>query len=230
MKTIGLLGGTTWESTKEYYRVINEEAKKRLGGWNSAQCLLYSVNFAEVLDIQRNKGIDELGGFISAAASRLARGGADFIMLCANTMHRFYEQVKKDTGLEVLHIVDPTAEAIKAEGIKKVGLLGTRITMEEDFIKQRYFDKHGLKIIIPDEQDRVDTNDIIFNELAKGLFKETSKQKFIDVANKLIGKGAGGIILGCTEIPLIISQGDLSVPAFDTGELHAIAAVEKALE
>ena len=230
MKLIGIIGGVTWESTKEYYRILNEETRKRLGGWHSARILLYSLNFAEVLDIQKNKGLDELGRLIEDAAVRLAKAGADFILIGANTMHRFVDRVEKASGLKVLHIADPTADAIKAKGLSRVGLLGTRYTMEEDFIKGRYVEKHNLKVVVPDEKDRLELNDIIYNELARGIIKANSREQFKVAIEKLIERGAEGIILGCTEIPLIVNQEHVAVPVFDTAELHAKAAIDWALK
>lgn len=229
MKLIGIIGGVTWESTKEYYRILNEETRKRLGGWYSARILLYSLNFAEVLDIQKNKGLDELGRLIEDAAIRLAKGAADFILIGANTMHRFVDRVEKASGLKVLHIADPTGDAVKAQGLSRVGLLGTRYTMEEDFIKGRYVGKHNLDIIVPDDKERLELNDIIYNELARGVIKDDSRQAFLRVVNTLIEQGTEGIILGCTEIPLIVKQEQVAIPVFNTTELHAKAAIDWAL-
>lgn len=229
MKTIGLIGGVTWESTKEYYRIINEETKKRLGGWHSGRIILYSFNFADILEIQKRQRLDQLESLLADAAVKLAGAGADFIVICANTMHRFVDPVEKASGLPVIHIADATAAAIKAQGLSKVALLGTRPTMEEDFIKRRYTAKHGLSLLVPESADRVKINELIYNELAQGIFKDSSRQKFIDIINGLIGAGAEGIILGCTEIPLLIRQADVSVPVFDTAAIHARAAVDWAL-
>ena len=230
MKTIGLIGGVTWESTKEYYRVINEEIKRRLGGWHAGRIILYSLNFADVIALQRAGKIDELRDLIAGTAVKLAQAGADCLVICANTMHRFVEPVEKASNLPVIHIADSTAEAIKTQGLRTVALLGTRPTMEEDFIKRRYTDKHGLKLLIPNEDSRLAINDIIYNELAQGIFKDSSRDKFREIINGLIKGGARGIILGCTEIPLIIKQTDVTVPVFDTAEIHAKAAVDWALQ
>ncbi len=229
MKLIGMIGGVTWESTKEYYRIFNEEVKARLGGWHSARCLIHSVDFAEALELQKKEGREELGSYIEKAAVSLKNGGADFIVIGANTMHQFAERIEKATGLEVVHIADCTAEAIKEAGLEKVGLTGTRFTMEEDFIKGRFTKKHGLEIIVPGANDRAAINEIIYNELARGVFKDESRQMFLDTINRLIDSGAEGVILGCTEIPLIVKQNDVSASAFNTTEIHARAAVAKAL-
>ena len=229
MKLIGLLGGVTWESTKEYYRIMNEEVKVRLGGWQAARCLIYSLNFHDVVTTQRTQGWDKLGDLVERTTLGLKAGGADFILLGANTMHKFCERVENATGLEVLHIADCTAEAIKKLGMKKVGLTGTAFTMEEEFIKGRLIEKHGLEVVIPNETDRQVINEIIFEELAKGVFKDDSTQLIKDMIGRLIESGAEGIILGCTELPLVIKPGDVSMPVFDTTEIHAKAAVAKAL-
>ena len=229
MKTIGLIGGVTWESTKEYYRVINEEVKRRLGGWHAGRIILYSFNFADIIALQHAGKLDELRNLLTDTAVKLAQAGANCLVICANTMHRFVEPVEQASGLPVIHIADATAEAIKAQNLKTVALLGTRPTMEEDFIKSRYTARHGLKLLIPDDKSRPVINDIIYNELAQGIFNDSSHDKFIEIINGLISKGAEGVILGCTEIPLIIEQSDVSVPVFDTAELHAKAAVDWAL-
>ncbi len=229
MKLIGLLGGVTWESTKEYYRILNEEVKARLGGWHSARCLIHSVDFAEVIKIQNKVGRDQLGDYMETVALSLKAGGADFIIIGANTMHQFAERIESVTGLSVLHIADCTASAVKEMGLTKVGLTGTRFTMEEDFIKGRFTDKHGLEIIVPERDSRKAINDIIYNELARGIFRDESRRVFLDIINHLIEAGSEGVILGCTEIPLIVKQSDFSVPVFNTTELHAKAAVDRAL-
>jgi aspartate racemase len=229
MKTIGLIGGITWESTKEYYRILNEETNRRLGGSHSSRCLINSLDFAEVLDTQRDRGLDVLGGLIESAGTQLASAGADIILICANTLNRFVDRVRTATGLPVLHIVDPAAAAIKEAGLDTMGLLGTRYTMEEDFIVGRYTGIHKLNILVPEPDQREAVNDIIYNELSLGIFKDSSRQVMVDIITGLQGGGAEGIILGCTEIPLLIRPSDTSLPVFDTTDLHARAAVELAL-
>ena len=229
MKTIGLIGGVTWESTKEYYRILNEETNRHLGGYHSARCLINSLDFAEVLDTQRNRGLDILGALIESAAIQLAKGGADILLICANTLNRFADRVEKAAGLPVLHIVDPTAAAIKAAGMTTAGLLGTRYTMEEDFIVGRYTGRHRLNIIVPEADDRAAVNDIIYTELARGIVKDSSRSRMLDIIAGLKQSGIEGIILGCTELPLLVNPADIPIPAFDTTELHAKAAVELAL-
>jgi len=229
MKTIGLVGGISWESTLEYYRVINQYTKERLGGFHSAKLVLYSVDFAEVEVRQHQGRWDELAGLMIDAAQRVERAGAELLVICANTMHRMADDVRRNIRIPIVHIGDVTAEAVKARSIKVVGLLGTRFTMEQDFYKQRLIQNHGLEVIIPEEKEREDIHRILYNELCLGEIKERSKGTFMKIIANLESRGAQGIILGCTEIPLLVSQEDYRIPLFDTTTLHARAAVDFAL-
>jgi aspartate racemase len=229
MKTIGLVGGISWESTLEYYRVINQYTKERLGGFHSAKIVLYSVDFAEVEVRQHQGRWTELTGLMIDAAQRVERAGAELLVICANTMHKMVDDVQRNIRIPILHIGDVTAEAVKSRSIKKVGLLGTRFTMEQDFYKQRLIQNHGLEVIIPEEKEREDIHSILYNELCLGEIKERSKGTFRAIIGGLEARGAQGIILGCTEIPLLVSQEDYKIPLFDTTTLHARAAVDFAL-
>jgi len=229
MKTIGLVGGMSWESTLEYYRVINQYTKERLGGFHSAKIVLYSVDFAEVESQQHEGRWDDLTQLMIDAAQRVERGGAELLLICTNTMHKMADEVQKGIRIPILHIVDATAAAIKSRSMKKVGLLGTRFTMEQDFYKQRLIRNHGLEVLIPEEKEREDIHRILYNELCLGEIREQSKGTFQKIIANLEARGAQGIILGCTEIPLLVSQADYRIPLFDTTTLHARAAVDFAL-
>ncbi len=230
MKTIGLIGGMSWESSLEYYRIINETVKKKLGGFHSAKCLMYSVDFEEVEKLQRQGKWDEATALMIDAAQRVKKGGADFVVICTNTMHKMAEEVQSSINIPLLHLADVTAERIKAQGLKKVGLLGTKFTMEEDFYKGRLIKKHGLEVMIPDDEEREAIHNILYNELCMGEIKKISKDKFKKIIDNLVLKGAEGIILGCTEIPLLIDKEDYEIPLFDTTRIHAEEAVEYALQ
>lgn len=230
MNTIGLIGGISWESTVEYYRIINETVKEKLGGFHSGEIVMYSFDFAEVEKLQHQGDWDELATMMVDAAERVKRGGAGFIVICANTMHKMADKVQESVGLPLVHIGDVTAESIKAKGMNKVGLLGTKFTMEEDFYKRRLIDKHGLDVIIPDDEERQVIHKILYDELCLGDINEVSKGEFKKVIDHLVKRGAQGIILGCTEIPLIVSQEDYEIPLFDTTAIHARAAVDFALQ
>ncbi len=229
MKTIGLIGGMSWESSLEYYRLVNETIKQRLGGLHSAQCLLFSVDFAEIERMQMAGQWDQAGQAMADAARRLERGGADFVVLCTNTMHKLSGDIEAAVSIPLLHIADPTAEAIQAAGIQRIGLLGTAFTMEQDFYRGRLSDKFGLDVLIPDAAGRAEVHRIIYEELVLGIVKDESRAAYKKVINSLITQGAEGIILGCTEIMLLITQQDSPVPVFDTTTLHAVAAAERAL-
>jgi aspartate racemase len=229
MKIIGLIGGLSWRSTIEYYRIINETIQNKLGGWHSAKILMYSVDFDEIDTIHKTKDGVETDDVLIDAAMRLEKGGADFIIICANTPHRTYEAIQACVKIPILHIADATAEKIKSEKIKKIGLLGTKRTMEEDFYKGRLENKHGFKVIVPEEKEREFVNKEI-NKLCLGEDNPNAKNKFIQIMDNLVKNGAEGIILGCTEIPLIIQQKDIKVPIFDTTRIHAEAAVEYSLK
>ena len=229
MKTIGILGGMSWESSIEYYRIINEEVNHRLGGVHSAKILMYSVDFAEIEALQHAGRWDEATAFMVDAAQRIERGGADFLVIATNTMHKMAEEVAAAIGIPLLHIADATAERIKAQGLRKVGLLGTRFTMEEDFYRGRLEQKHGLTVLIPDRADRDEVHRVIYEELVVGRIVPASRQRYIAIMERLIDQGAEGIILGCTEIGLLVKDGDVPVPLFDTTRIHAEAAVDWAL-
>lgn len=229
MKTIGLIGGMSWESSLEYYRIINETVKEKLGGFHSAKSIMYSVDFEEVEELQHEGKWDEATELMIDAAQRVERGGADFVIICTNTMHKMAEEVQKSIRIPLLHIADATAEKINEQGLNKVGLLGTKFTMEEDFYKQRLREKHGIEAIIPDERERQIVHDILYSELCMGEIKDISKDKFKEIIANLAANGAEGIILGCTEIPLLIKQEDYDIPLFDTTAIHAEFAVEYAI-
>jgi aspartate racemase len=229
MKTIGLLGGMSWESSIEYYRITNETVKDRLDGLHSAQCLMYSVDFAEVERLQHADEWDALTLLMIEGMQRLARGGADCLVICTNTMHRIAPEIQAAIDLPLLHIADATADAVKAQGLHTVGLLGTRFTMEGDFYRSKLIQDHGLQVLIPDETGRETVHRIIYSELVQGQILERSRLAFQNVVAGLQAKGAQGVILGCTEIPLLIRQSDVSIPVFDTTRIHAEAAVDWAL-
>jgi len=230
MKTIGLIGGMSWESSLEYYRIVNETVKEKLGGFHSAKCIMYSVDFEEIEKLQHQGKWDEATDLMIDAARRVERGGADFVVICTNTMHKMADDVQESINIPLLHIADVTAQKIKEKGMQKVGLLGTRFTMEEDFYRMRLQEKHGLEIIIPDEEERQTIHGILYSELVMGEIKEISKETFQKIIKNLEARGAEGIILGCTEIPLLVKQEDYEIPLFDTTTIHARASVEYALE
>ncbi|MCD6071073.1 MAG: aspartate racemase [Microvirga sp.] len=229
MQTIGLIGGMSWESSAEYYRIINQEVNRRLGGVHSAQCLMFSVDFEEIKHLQHEGEWDKLADAMKAAALRLERGGADFIVVSTNTMHRLADAITSAVGIPLLHIADPTAGKIKTAGFERVGLLGTAFTMEQDFYKGRLQQRHGLDVLVPDEDDRRIVHEIIYKELVLGQVKPESRQAYRDIIARLIERGAQSIILGCTEIMLLVKDEDSTVPLFDTTTIHAIAAVDHAL-
>lgn len=228
MKTIGMIGGMSWESSLEYYRIVNETVKLRLGGLHSAQCLMYSVDFAEIEQLQHEARWDEAGQAMAEAAQRLERGGADFVVLCTNTMHKLAPAIEAAVSIPLLHIADPTAEAIQAAGITRVGLVATAYTMEQDFYRGRLTNKHRLEVLIPDSDERAVVHRIIYEELVLGIVKDESREAYKRIIARLVERGAQGIILGCTEIMLLIRPEDCPVPSFDTTTLHAVAAAEMA--
>lgn len=229
MKTIGMIGGMSWESSIEYYRIINETVRAELGGLHSAKSLMVSVEFAEIEALQHQDRWDEAAEILIDAARSLENGGADFAIICTNTMHKLYDIIQQKIRIPLLHIADATADTIKAEKIQKIALLGTRFTMEENFYKGRLVDNYGLGVIIPDPEDMEIVHRIIYDELCAGIIQSDSKQKYADIIRRLIEEGAEGIILGCTEIGLLVNQEDSPVPLFDTTEIHAKAAVKYAL-
>ncbi|MDQ1145634.1 aspartate racemase [Bacillus sp. SORGH_AS 510] len=228
MKIIGLIGGMSWESSAEYYRLINEEVKRRLGGLHSAQCLLYSVDFAEIEQCQSEGNWAKAGEILAYAAIGLEKGGADFILICTNTMHKVIDLIKEKINIPILHIADATAIQIKKHGMKTIALLGTRYTMEQDFYKSR-LKEQGFTVLIPDKPEREMINTIIYEELCLGRILPSSRSSFKETINHLIRNGAEGIILGCTEIGLLVKQEDCNVPLFDTTSIHALDAVNRAL-
>jgi aspartate racemase len=229
MKTIGLIGGMSWESSIEYYRIINESVKARLGDLHSADCLMYSVDFAEIEALQHQGDWEQLTREMISAAQRLERGGAACLVICTNTMHKMADAIQSAIQIPLLHIADAAGAAIQDKGLTTVGLLGTRFTMEGDFYSGRLAEKFGLQVLIPEEADRETVHRVIYNELVKGEIREESQQRFLAVIERLQDRGAQGIILGCTEIPLLVKPSDVSVPIFDTTQLHAEAAVAWAL-
>jgi aspartate racemase len=220
MKTIGLIGGMSWESSQEYYRIINQEIRARLGGTHSAKSLMWSMDFGEVEHLQHQGKWDELTKLMVEAAQNLEKGGAD----------KMAADIERATSIPLVHIADPTAEKIKAQGLTKVGLLGTAFTMEQDFYKGRLASRHGLEVLTPDDADRKTVHNIIYQELVVGQVRDASREKYRAVIQRLVERGAEAIILGCTEIMLLIGQEDSPVPVFDTTLLHAEAAVERALK
>jgi aspartate racemase len=229
MKTIGLLGGLSWESSREYYRIINEAVAQRLGGVHSAACILYSVDFAEIERLQHQDRWEEAGFLLSQAAQRVEQAGADLLLICSNTMHRVAEAIEGQLSIPLLHIADPTAEAIKAHGLGTIGLLGTRFTMEQPFYRGRLEGKYGLNILVPPQVERQVVHEIIYHELVRGMITSEARQRYQEIMTGLINRGAEGIIFGCTEIMLLVRPEDTQVLTFDTTTLHAEAAVNIAL-
>jgi aspartate racemase len=228
-RVIGLVGGMSWESSAQYYRLINEGVRDRLGGLHSARCLMWSVDFAEIAELQHAGRWAEATSLVIEGARRLERGGADLLVICTNTMHLMADEVQASVALPLLHIADPTAERIRASGFSRVGLLGTAFTMEQDFYKGRLASRHGLEILVPDAADRAEVHRVIYDELVKGRVVESSRQTYRQIIDRLVQRGAQAIIMGCTEIMLLVKPEDSAVPLFDTTALHAEAAVEWAL-
>ena len=229
MKSIGLIGGMSWESSIEYYRIINQSVHEKLGGLHSAKSVMVSVDFAEIETLQHQGRWDEAARLMIAAAQSVENGGADFVVICTNTMHKLADDVQKHIHIPVYHIADATAQRIQAQGLHKVGLLGTRFTMEESFYKDRLIEKHGLEVIIPSPQERDVVHRVIYDELCLGQVRPASKEQYTHIMDGLVAHGAEGIILGCTEISLLVGQEDSRVPLFDTTRIHAVGAVEYAL-
>ena len=229
MKTIGLLGGMSWESTALYYQWINELVKEKLGGLHSARIAMVSVDFQEIEELQHKNKWDESGEILSKAARNIESAGADLLVICTNTMHKVASQIEAAISIPLLHIADATAEEIKKQGMKKVGLLGTKFTMEQDFYAGRLQEQHGLKVLIPNKEDREIVHRVIYDELVLGNVKEQSRQEYLRIMNKLRDEGAEGVIEGCTEIVMLVEQKHTNIPLFDTTAIHARKAVEKAL-
>jgi aspartate racemase len=229
LKTIGLIGGMSWESSTEYYRLINEEIKNKLGGLHSAKCILYSVDFDEIERYQADGDWESAGIILGNVALSLEKAGADFIVICTNTMHKVINYIDEKINIPILHIADATANQIQKSKIKTVGLLGTKYTMMQDFYKSR-IEANGIKVLIPDKEDIELINEVIYEELCLGKIERTSKEYYKKVIKKLVDKGAEGIILGCTEIGLLVKPEDSEVPIFDTTVIHAIESVKQAIE
>ena len=229
MKTIGLIGGTGWPSTLEYYRHINEEINKHLGDLYSARCILYSFNYEDINKLNLKNDHEEIYKLVFDAALKLKNAGADFLILCANTMHQYVERLDEDIMLPIVHIADATAAEIKKLDLSTIGLLGTKFTMEKDFYIKRLSDA-GIKSIVPEKPERIFIHEAIMKEFLKEIFTEETKKKFLEIINDLEKKGARGIVLGCTEIPLLIKQEDTHLPVFNTLQIHAQAAVDFAIK
>jgi aspartate racemase len=230
MKTIGLIGGMSWESSLVYYRIINEEVNCRLGGLHSAPCILYSFDFAGIVTLMHAGQWDALADLLTAAAAALQSSGAECLLICTNTMHALADRVQAGCTVPLVHIADATAARIVADGRKTVGLLGTRLTMEGAFYRQRLEERFGLRVVVPDAADREVVDRIIFDELCRGLIEDSSRAAMAAIIGRLADQGAEAVILGCTEIPLLIGPDDVSLPVYDTTRIHALAAVEVALE
>lgn len=230
MKILGLIGGMSWESTIPYYRMINQQVKEQLGGLHSAKIILYSVDFHDIEQLQAKGDWQTAAQLLSDAAVSLKRAGAEVIVVCTNTMHKVADEIEAASGLPLLHIADATAARIKQQGISKIGLLGTRYTMEQDFYRGRLTEKHNIEVITPDSADREIINRIIYEELCLGIINETSRQEYRRIMGKLEQQGVQGIIFGCTEITLLVNAQDANVPVFDTTAIHAKAAAEYALK
>ena len=228
MKTIGLLGGMSWESSIEYERIINTEVRRRLGGVHSADLLVRSYDFASIEDLQAAGDWDGAGRLLASDAHRLEAAGAELIVLCTNTMHLVADQIEAAIDVPFLHLADMTAQAVLAADVDTVALLGTRFTMEKDFYCGR-LESHGLDVIVPDEADRAIVHDVIYNELVQGQIVDASRLEYLGIIDKLVGRGARGVIAGCTEIELLVTPDDVSIPYFPTTRIHAIAAVDAAL-
>lgn len=230
MKTIGLLGGMSWESTLSYYKIVNESIKNKLGGLSSAKICMYSVNFEEIERLQHQGKWDETAIILSNAAKSIEKGGADFLLICTNTMHKVASDIESNINIPILHIADSTAEKLVENHVKKVGLLGTKFTMEQEFYKGRLLEKHGIEVVIPNETDRIEVHNIIYEELCKGEIREESRKSYVRVIEELAACGAEAVILGCTEIALLVNQDHTDVPLYDTTRIHAEYAAECAIE
>jgi len=229
MKTIGLIGGMSWESSIEYYRIINQAVREALGGVHSAKSVMFSLDFAEIEELQKRGEWEEATRIMVESARLVEKGGADFVLICTNTMHLMAEEVQGGINLPLLHIADATARAVKRKKLNTVGLLGTRFTMEKEFYRGRLEKRHQLEVLVPDQEKREAVHQVIYDELVKGKIKGDSRDMYREVISSLVARGAQGIVLGCTEIGLLVKQEDVPVPVFDTMEIHALAAVDAAL-
>ena len=230
MKTVGLIGGMSWESTTSYYKAINEGVKAQLGGLHSAKICLYSVDFHQIEQLQHQGRWDDTAEILSQAAQSVQAGGADFVLICTNTMHKVASVIEQAISIPILHIADATAMQLVNDGVTKVGLLGTRFTMEQDFYKQRLTEQFGIVVVIPDEPQRNLVHDVIYNELCQGIVSDKSRQEYLQIIASLAEQGAQAVILGCTEIALLVEQNHTTVPLYDTTQIHAEAAVRHALQ
>ena len=228
MKTIGLLGGMSWESTESYYRAINQGVKQRLGGLHSAKIAMISVDFAEIEALQHRGDWDKTADILARGALALQRAGADFMLICTNTMHKVVPQIQAQVDLPILHIADATAGVLLADGVSKTGLLGTRFTMEQDFYRERLI-SHGIDVVVPEESERQQIHRIIYDELCMGSINDDSRQQFLQIIERLQDRGCEAVILGCTEIALLVRPDDTQVPLYDTTAIHAQQAVDEAL-
>ncbi|WP_044641484.1 aspartate/glutamate racemase family protein [Risungbinella massiliensis] len=229
MKVIGLLGGMSWESSAIYYELINKRVKEKLGGHHSAQIIMYSVDFQKIKDYQHNGEWNKATNELISAAQRIEKAGADYLVICTNTMHKSADEIQENIKIPLLHIADTTAEQIKNDNIHNVGLLATNFTMEENFYKGRLRDKYGLNVLIPNHEDRTEVHNIIYNELCLGEVRSKSKESYKRIIDKLIQDGAEAIILGCTEITMLIGQDDVSIPVYDTTAIHARTAADQSI-
>ncbi|WP_294662449.1 aspartate/glutamate racemase family protein [Fusobacterium ulcerans] len=229
MKTIGLIGGMSWESTVTYYEIINRTIKEKLGGLHSGKLVLFSVDFQEIEECQAKGEWDKSAKILTEAAQSLEKAGADFIVICTNTMHKIAPDIQRNINIPILHIAEATADELDKKDIKKVALLGTKYTMEQDFYKNKLIDR-GIEVVIPDDEDRAEVNRVIYEELCLGKILPLSKKKFLEIMDKLLEKGAQGVILGCTEIGLLVQQKDTDISLFDTAEIHAKSAALKSIE
>jgi aspartate racemase len=229
VKRLGLLGGMSWESSIEYYRLVNEEVRERLGGLHSADCILRSVDFAEIEPLQREDRWDEAGDLLASEARALAAAGAELLVLCTNTMHQVADVIISAIEIPMIHIADATAKAVREQGLQTVGLLATAYTMEREFYIGRLHDRHGLRVLVPDPADRRLVHDVIYDELCMGVIEDASRDQYRRIMAGLAARGAEGILLGCTEIDLLVGASDSPVPVFDTTRLHVQAAVDAAL-
>jgi len=229
MKTVGLLGGMSWESTVGYYQAVNQGVKEKLGGLSSAQIVLYSVNFDPIEKLQHQGDWDGTLQILADASKRIEAAGADFLLICTNTMHKLYDDLSASISIPILHIADATAESLKAKGIGKVGLLGTKFTMEQEFYKDRLQSMHGIEVSVPNEPDRDIVHSVIYNELCLGEINQDSKAEYLRIINALYLEGAEAVILGCTEIGMLVKQVDTHVPLVDTTKIHAERAVDELL-
>ncbi len=228
LRTIGLIGGMSWESTAIYYRLANELVRDRLGGLHSARIVMTSVDFAEVEELQATGQWDRAGELLVAEATKLEAAGADFLVLCTNTMHKVAGAIEESASIPLLHLGDVTAAAVRSAGLDTIGLLGTAFTMSQDFYRGR-LESHGLRVLVPDDDDQALVHRVIYDELCQGVVLEESRRAYVDIVDRLIARGAQGIVLGCTEIELLIGEGDLAVPSFPTTRIHVEAAVDLAL-